>query len=197
MTVYINGVAILDASQITSGILALARLSGLTKDQLAAAAGLLLTQMESAVCSETEAGVIAAALIGYGRLTVLGFQFNPATGTFTNNPEYINNNAVDAYAQARNVNEYAEVILPAALQITQFRQYGDVQLTGDGVWKIQYLDIAGAWQDWVTGISTRGTSDWSNWDSTGGTVTALAIRLIATTMDTFTINYIRELEVKY
>ncbi|GAI94801.1 unnamed protein product [marine sediment metagenome] len=45
----------IDAEDITSGILALARLSGLTKDQLAAAAGLLLTQMETAVCSETEA----------------------------------------------------------------------------------------------------------------------------------------------
>lgn len=53
--IYRNGVPILDASQIISGTLALARLSDITNAQLAAAAGLLLTQMEAGVCSEAEA----------------------------------------------------------------------------------------------------------------------------------------------
>ncbi|GAI88159.1 unnamed protein product, partial [marine sediment metagenome] len=61
--IYINGVAILDASQIISGTLALARLSGITTDELDAAAGLLLDQMEDAVCSETEALAIAESVI--------------------------------------------------------------------------------------------------------------------------------------
>ena len=131
---------------------------------------------------------------GYGRLTLKGFQFNAATGTATD-PINLTDNNVATNIVMDAVNEYVEILLPAALKITQFRYYGWVNHAGNGRYKIQYLDVNESWQDWVTDIPTR-LATWSDWDSSGGTVTALAIRWIATTMDTFK-NHTYELEVKY
>lgn len=133
---------------------------------------------------------------GYGELTLLGFQFNPATGTFSQTPFNINSNDETARAEADTITQYAEVILPAALQITQFRHYGHANNNNDGAWKIEYKNVGGGWVDWVTGIVTRGAS-WSNWDSTGGTVVAIGIRLVCTTVDTGggTVSTCGELEV--
>lgn len=138
-----------------------------------------------------------ADVTAYGRLTVKGFQFNPATGTFNTTPEHINDGNTGTNGVANALNQYAEVLLPAPLHITQFRHFGNAALTGDGRWKIEYLDVAGAWQDWVENIVIRKTADWSGWDSSGGDVVAIAIRLVATTMDTLSSNIIEELEVKY
>lgn len=109
----------------------------------------------------------------------------------------VNNNDPTNGANTTSVGTYAEIVLPAAMKITQFRQYGNTSNNGDGAWKIQYKDIDGIWNDWVTGISTRALASWSSWDSSGGEVVAIAIKLIATTVDSSGYSRIGELEVKY
>lgn len=139
------------------------------------------------------------SLAGYGELTVVAlFQLIGAFGTFASNPQSINDKNTGSLAKAQAIDEYAEVVLPSLLKITQFRQYGVAANNGDGYWKIQYKNIAGNWVDWVTGIGTRTSASWGGWDSSGGEVIASAIRLVCTTVDTNGEgNLIGELEVKY
>ncbi|MBU0847381.1 hypothetical protein KKH23_09385, partial [Patescibacteria group bacterium] len=139
----------------------------------------------------------------YRDALVTDFQANPATGTFTFKPEWINDgivNATDVAAIANAVDQYAEVDFGFPVWIKQYRQYGDTRNAGNGSWKIQYWDLSTrAWVDWQTGIATRTTKDWSGWVIVAyGTLVTDKIRLIVTALDTtYNQNYIRELEVKY
>lgn len=171
------------ASDITSGRFILARLPTLTTDKI--------WKGVAGVPAETDLPTVA-----YGRLAAGSFRVVPGTGT-TDHPDRLNNNDTGSPDTTSVQSQYADILFPAALKITQFRHFGNATLTGDGTWELQYMNAAGTWVSWKTGISTRNTADWSNWDSSAGEVVALAIRLIATTLDSLTQNIIGELEVKY
>lgn len=128
--------------------------------------------------------------------TVMLFQANPATGDFTANPEYINDNTTST-ANAQAINQYAEVDFQKVVTIKRWRQYGNTNNNGDGVWKIQYYNLSNhAWTDWKTGISTYGTADWTSFSTETEEITD-KIRLICTTVDSSAASYCRELEVIY
>lgn len=136
----------------------------------------------------------------YTELTVAYFQVYPATGTMPSFPEHVNDNNTGNLSTGWAIGQYCEINLGGAFKLTQFRHYGAIANNGDGVWKIQYYDIAGAsWEDWVTGIATRATADWSNWDSSGGEISTNKIRLVITTVDSGAggQSNIAELEVKF
>lgn len=135
--------------------------------------------------------------IAYARLTVAQFQARPATGTFGYTPEEVNDNDTGSDAKANGADQYAEILFPTGAKITQWRQYGDTTNTGDGRWKLQYLNAAGVWTDWQTAIPCRTSADWSSWDSSAGEVVASGIRLVCTTNDSAGTTEIGELEVKY
>lgn len=129
-------------------------------------------------------------------LTVGIFDLIPGIGTFIN-PERVNDGEVANASVASAVDEYVEFNFVAAVKLTQFHHYGHGDMTGDGTMKLQYKDLLGNWNDWVTGILTRGAT-WSNWDNSGGEVIAVGIKLIITALDTnFNNNKVGELEVKY
>ncbi len=132
-----------------------------------------------------------------GKLTVAHFQIHPATGDFGGSPANLNNNDYVGEAVATAVSQYAEVYFYALMRMTQFRQYGNTPQNEDGRWKIQYLDATGSWVDWVVNIPTRAAESFGGWDSSGGEVTGIAIRLICTTKDTTSNSSIKELEVKF
>lgn len=119
----------------------------------------------------------------YDDATLADFQTNPATGTFATAPENVNDDDTATLAIAGVIAQYAEVDFGKIIRINQWRQYGSGSNNGDGSWKIQYLDIDGAWQDWVVGISTRATADWCGMQSEAEVITT-KIRLTAVTMDT-------------
>jgi len=159
--------------------------------------GSLYYETDTKILKQVQAG--AWEIIGetpeYRALTVALFQANPATGSMATAPEDINDNNTNSSALANAVDQYAEVDLKGLFKIKQWRQFGDIGNSGDGVWKIQYMDAENAWQDWVTGIAVRTTADWSGW-STETEVKAIKIRLVCTTNDTND-SEIGELEVKY
>ena len=143
------------------------------------------------------AGADPIEQVNAGCLTVSIFRINAGTGTSID-PENINDGDTSGPVNMFGaVDKYTEVLFPDQKLIKQFRQFGDAAHTGDGVWKIQYLDSESVWQDWVIGISVRDSSDWGNWDSSGAMVATTGIRLVCTTRDSEGNNYIRELEVKY
>lgn len=131
-----------------------------------------------------------------GFLAVLFFQFNPGTGDF-GNPQRLNDNNTATIVQWGAINQYAQVLFSAVSRITQWRQFGDTQnINANGRVKLQYLDLDGTtWVDWVTGITPIGEA-WSSWDSSGGEVIALGIKMICTTYDV-NCRSCGELEVKY
>lgn len=130
-------------------------------------------------------------------LTVAHFQVNPATGTFNVDVDNINDNNTASIAQTSGVNEYAEVEFDLPVVIRQFRHFGDITMTGDGRWKLQYYD--GEWHDWETGIEIRITANWSDWTfPVAGAKLCSKIRLVTTTVDTaIGASEIGELEIKY
>jgi hypothetical protein len=133
----------------------------------------------------------------YGELIPGGFRVNPGYGTMAA-AERVNDVLVDNSAYAQLIDEYTQVDLPETCRLTQFRQYGTAGHNGTGRWKIQYLGIDDNWHDWVTNLPVEVTAGWGDWDSSGGEVTAKAIKLIGTTIDTGAMrNYIFELEAKY
>ena len=159
----------------------------------------------STVCSETEADTKVSDHAGlpnahhnqYGELIPGGFRVNPGYGTMAA-AERVNDVLVDNSAYAQLIDEYTQVDLPETCRLTQFRQYGTAGHNGTGRWKIQYLGIDDNWHDWVTNLPVEVTAGWGDWDSSGGEVTAKAIKLIGTTIDTGAMrNYIFELEAKY
>lgn len=128
-------------------------------------------------------------------LTVPEFQVNTATGT-CGTPEDINDNDTFSMAVFNNVNEYAEIIFPRHLYITQFQHLGTAGHNGDGRWKIQYL-YNGSWTDLNTGIVIITSAVWSGWVNLTTPVFCMGVRWVATTIDTGgTGSKVVELEVK-
>jgi len=128
--------------------------------------------------------------------TLADFQANAATGTVAT-PERLNDNNTGTSIQGAPIGEYAEVDFGKVVKIDQWRQFGDANNTGDGSWKLQYKDVNGDWQDWVTGIATRAAASWSGMASESE-VTTFAIRLVVTAVDTgLGENFMGELEVFY
>ncbi len=142
----------------------------------------------SAVCSKTEADGKITTHKGDPNahhtpmapgLTVALFQENVATGTI-DTPAALNDNDTGTCAFADAVAEYGEVDFGKNVTIYQYRQFGKVTNNADGRWKIEYWD--GSWHDWVMGIATRTTADWSAW-AAGPVVVCSKIRLTCTTVD--------------
>lgn len=129
--------------------------------------------------------------------TVADFQANAATGTCTD-PQYINDNSTTTGEPRGTVDQYAEIDFGKLVAITQWRQYGSDNNNGDGEFKLEILDIYGNWHDWVTGISTRPTLDWSAWDNSGGEIICTKLRWTVTINDSqYGITRLKELQVKY
>lgn len=154
-----------------------------------------LADLEDAVCSETEADAkIAAALDAYTpEATLIDFQAIPAYGTFYQDPDRMNDNNITTYAAANAIGQYAEVTFGANVKIDQWRMYGHVDNLGTGKFKIEYYGQDNAWHDWVTNIPTRGAS----WTAlTAATeVICSRVRLTVTTVDTYGVSRLEELEV--
>ncbi|GAI89023.1 unnamed protein product, partial [marine sediment metagenome] len=133
-----------------------------------AAAGIPLTKLEAAVCSETEAATLIAngdvdKLDGFHAselaqlATALLFQANAATGPMVL-VSLINDNDTGNAATADAIDEYGEVDFISATLIKRWRQFGTTNNDGVGRWKLQYWD-GDAWQDWETDIPTRTTAN--------------------------------------
>lgn len=117
------------------------------------------------------------------QLTVNEFRFNPATPyNASTNPQAINDGDTATYMTVNGggvgTARGAVVGFPAAARITEWRQFGHTDNAGGMNITIEYMDILGNWVNWVTGITTRNTADWSLWDSSGGEVIAVAIRIV-------------------
>lgn len=138
----------------------------------------------------------ARASITFGEMLVAEMQERAAGGTLQA-PTALNDNNTAVVAYATTLAQYAEIALRGPTRMTEFRQYGSATNNGDGEWTIQYRGLDGVLRDWVTGIATRASADWSGWDASGGPVTAIAIRLICTAVDTQPNSQIAELEVRY
>ena len=175
----------IDAAKITSGRFGVGRL-GWTANKLLKGAG--------TGASPTEIDMPEAV---YVELTVQMFQFFPATGTAAYTPECLNDNSTAAYVNFNAVGQYAQVMFVAPSKITQFRQYGHTAHKPDGTYTLQYMNAAGSWVTWVDDIPVRDFASWGDWDSSGGEVLALGIRLVVKLRDTNGNNLIYELEVKY
>ncbi|MBA7575759.1 hypothetical protein ES708_17595 [subsurface metagenome] len=172
-----------------------------------------------AVCSETEAdnkiaadvpatifaaGLVVEATGEAGQLLVkepsnaaLGdFQATPATGTFAQYVERVNDNDLNPtqYTSATVIEQYAEIDFGKLVKIDQWRQFGHDTNNENGEWKIEYYGPDLAWHNWVTGIPTRKT-DWGS--MTGGAeVICSKARLTCEVVDTGGIgSMIIELEV--
>lgn len=129
-------------------------------------------------------------------LTTPVFRAIPGKGT-ANVPASINDNDTTTITAFIEVGRYIVVILPGVFHISQWRQFGNTSNTGNGRYLLEYLDEAGAWQEWQTAVPVRTTADWSNWDSTPAEVTAIGIRITCSVEDTYGQNNLAELEVKY
>jgi hypothetical protein len=111
--------------------------------------------------------------------TLPDFQATPATGTFTNTPENINDNNIGTYAWPEAVGQYAEVDFGSLFCINQWRIYGYTGGLATGRFKIEYYDDS--WHNWVIDIPSRGDS-WSSMSSEDE-VLAKKIRLTCTTYE--------------
>ncbi|MBA7665617.1 hypothetical protein ES703_73691 [subsurface metagenome] len=120
------------------------------------------------------------------------FRTNPATGT-ASTPANINDDNTGTLTTG-DLNQNWEVDLGRDFFIYQYRQFGNVNNTGDGRYKLEYYN--GSWHDWITNIPVRTTADWSAW-AAGPVVLCSKIRLTVTTQDAAGRNYIMELEVAY
>lgn len=142
----------------------------------------------------TLVGLVAVA----AEASVAMFQAYAATGTFTNDPDHINDNNTVNLAMAGAINQYAEVVYGDLVKIKRWRHYGVVDINNDGVWKIQYWNVeTDAWTDWVIDIPIRNLASWSNL-ATEAEVITTRIRLVCTTVDTkYNLSKIGELEVIY
>ncbi len=115
--------------------------------------------------------------------TLAHYQTNPATGTFGTQSPYINDGNTGNKAGSSVIGQYSQVVFPYLVKINQWRQFGWTDNNGSGEWKIEYQDVDGNWHDWVTGIPTRATADWTGL-SVEAEVTAQAMRLVVVTVDT-------------
>jgi len=171
-----------------------------------------LTELESAVCSETEAdGKISdhAGISDAHHTPTPGFfsgavehmQRKPATGT-AGTPQKLNDKDTGAtnYVTFNAVDDDAQILLECPVYLSQYRifEHNNANNTGNGQVKLQYLNNVNAWVDWKTGIVIGKTGDWKSWDTSPSRVLAGGLRVVCTQLDTgaTTMVYIRELEAK-
>lgn len=127
--------------------------------------------------------------------TLAMYQANAATGT-AQNPDDINDNNPASVMLAEPAGEYSEVDFGIVVCIRTWRIYGSNLNNEDGVWKIQYYNLAThAWADWVTGIATN-KAVWTA-PSVESEVITDKIRLVCVTVDSVGISRCGELEVYY
>jgi len=132
---------------------------------------------------------------GYGRLTEEGFVFTPSHGTCTN-PSNINDGVVANAASFTVIGQYAEIILPACLEVTQFDHYGHAANGAGGRFQLAYRDVEGVFNTWLDNIPTIGAA-WAGWASPPiGMVRAIAIRFTCMVVDPGQ-GHVGELKVKY
>lgn len=166
-------------------------------DAKAVIEGLSYYDIEALVTYKSTAGSWVLQAIGtpwrVADATLADFQANAATGTFTTEPEKINDNNTATWAKGENVNEYCEIQFGKWVRIDQWRHYGDANHNNDGHYKIEYLGVDLAWHDWKTGIATRGAS-WLGMQNEAEVV-CRAVRITITAVDSFTQNRAREWEV--
>jgi len=92
-----------------------------------------------------------------------------------------------------SVGNYVEIDFGAKYQIGEIRHYGESNMNGDGDYKLQYWD-GSAFQDLLTGISTRGAS-WSDWQQFPSVISS-KVRIVATTLDSYGDNRAWEFEIQ-
>ncbi|GAI32623.1 unnamed protein product, partial [marine sediment metagenome] len=141
----------------------------------------VLADLESAVCSETEALELVLATIW--RATLADWELNPATGTFVT-PERLNDGETGQVASAAALDDYCEVNFGKVVVISRFRHFGRGENTNtNGRFKLEYKDADGVYHDWVSGIIPVIGTSWSEFDSSGGEVACQGIKLTCTTFD--------------
>lgn len=128
------------------------------------------------------------------------FQAIAGAGTMTN-PSNVNDNNTGTMARANNIGEYTRIIFGnvwgTLSWIRRWRMFGDILNNGDGEWKIERYDLRlHAWVDWVTGIPTRATADWSTYAIELPYITD-RIRLSCVTVDSSAASRLGELEVVF
>lgn len=132
----------------------------------------------------------------YRRLTVALFQVNAATGDALNASNINDNNTAGVSTQG-TLNQYWEIDLGSLMLVKQFRHFGDAAMTGDGRYKIQYIDLDGVWVDVKTDIVAESAGAWTAFANLDKVVLTSKIRFVVTTLDTLTVNRLWELELKY
>ena len=210
-----NGIVVLDASadvpdaqipdlaagKITSDRFPVDRLPAMTDEKIWKGTGGNVEEVDIPI-GATRAWLLPEliddVIVTAVKATVANFQANAATGTFSTAPERINDNITTNTAIADTIAEYAEVDFGIVVIIKRWRQWGSTVNNGSGEWKLQYYDLESeSWQDWVTGIATRPTSDWSSYVTETAKFTT-KIRLVCVVVDTNNVRSdIKELEVVY
>ncbi len=142
----------------------------------------------------TEA-LVKGYIASFWEATIALFQANVASGDFSGGTGGVNDNNTAAEGKTDTATTYAEIDYGFEVFIRRWRQFGHASNVGDGVWKIQYYDeFLATWVDWVTGIATRASADWSDY-TTETIVRTQKVRLVCTTVDSESRSYIGELEV--
>lgn len=165
----------IDASELSAGLLPLARLPATLTDKDA----------------DTLDGYHAVDLIAPS-LTVELFQTNAGTGTAIN-PQQINDNDIGTLCRFL-LDDYVEVVFPASYKISEFRYWGTNSHTEDGRYKIQHWDGA-AWIDNTINIPTN-PAGWTDWLPLTTIVSTTKIRMVETVADTWPFNDCFELEMR-
>lgn len=130
------------------------------------------------------------AELGEG-LTLALFRTNPGTGTVTT-PDNINDDDTATIIWAV-LGQYVDVDWVVTRKVTMFRQYGGT-MNEDGTWKIQHWNGA-AWVDNTLDIPTKDLG-WTDWINLTTPVITSKIRVVATLIDSYGQNRIKELEMQ-
>ena len=135
----------------------------------------------------------------YKQGDVADFQTNPATGPGgdTTTPANLNDNNTGNVTGWNVLNTWVEIDFGVILTLRRWRQFGEINNVGDGEFKIAWHDIpTDTWIDWVTGIPTRPTADWTAL-ATEPIIHTDKVRIIMTAIDSLTLNRAKEWEVIY
>lgn len=129
----------------------------------------------------TEVDLAAEGGEGYPAISIYFLQKNPATGVGTTTPERCNDNIVN---DANNstfgaVGHSIEIVFDHPFIMNEFRYYGNSVFNVNDVFKVQYKNMEDTYVDWITGLVGR-TNTWSDWDSSGGAVKCIGLRMECT-----------------
>ena len=117
-------------------------------------------------------------------------------GDFTSPGNLCNDNTGTA-AVGMAVNQYIRVYYPTPMEAQNYRQFGNINNTGDGRYTLEYMGLDGAWHVWDTLIPVRVTADWGGLVAPLGGIILIAIRLTVSVLDTAGGNSINELDIRY